>query len=151
MDTVEPDYVEPEQVNDSRVYGSTAAAARGTLDESILSTFQRDFYEINDKLKKVVYPNFPLGSISTADQHVFQGTDVWAPLCFIILYSVFSASQHGSFAAYFIMCWLLISVMATHLKLLRPHEAMSVSYTHLDVYKRQVQPPSRHLQTRCST
>ena len=86
MDTIEPDFIETETGNG---YGSTlSTSARGTLDESIVSTFKRDFHEINDKLKKVVYPHFPLGSPSAQDQHVFQGTD-------------------------------------------------PVSYTHLDVYKRQ--------------
>ncbi|CAG98352.1 Yip4p [Kluyveromyces lactis] len=133
MDTIEPDFIETETGNG---YGSTlSTSARGTLDESIVSTFKRDFHEINDKLKKVVYPHFPLGSPSAQDQHVFQGTDLWAPLCFIILYSLFLSKGRGRFSSFFITCWLVISAMATHLKLLNPHEPMSwMSYLSLAGY-----------------
>ncbi|CDO95888.1 unnamed protein product [Kluyveromyces dobzhanskii CBS 2104] len=136
MDTIEPDFIETEPQLAGNNYGSTlSTTVRGSLDESIASTFKRDVHEINDKLKKVVYPNFPLGSPTPQDQHVFQGTDLWAPLCFIILYSLFLSKGPGRFSTFFITCWLLISAMATHLKLLNPHEPMSwMSYLSLAGY-----------------
>ncbi|BAO39438.1 hypothetical protein C6P41_003941 [Kluyveromyces marxianus] len=137
-DTIQPDFIEADDapLRDNNNYGSTfSTSQRGTLDESIAATFKRDVHEINDKLKKVVYPHFPLGGPTAQDQHVFQGTDLWAPLCFIILYSLFLSKGRGKFSTFFITCWLLISTMATHLKLLNPHEPMSwMSYLSLAGY-----------------
>lgn len=136
MDTIEPDFLDPEPIEAHENYGITIPhSSRGTLDESIFSTFQRDYYEIHGKLRKVVFPNFPIGSTDSHIEQVFQGTDLWAPLFFIILYSFFTSHGHRHFSGYFLLSWLLIGVMATHLKLMKPHEHMSwMSYVSLSGY-----------------
>lgn len=114
-DSIEPDVflsVEP----------NVSTQSRGTLDEPIIDTFKRDLLEINSQLSKVIYPNFPLIGSSSINQedvgtHTSGKTDLWAPLCFIILFSLFVSYNNLTFSGLFILCWILVLIMAFHLKL----------------------------------
>lgn len=107
---------------------------RGTLDESVMETLQRDLFEINSRLKQVVYPHFPASVIASIDDSTFatpvcHSSDLWAPLTFIILYSLIVSHAKSLFSSLFITCWSILVVMALHLRLTKPHQPVSlISY-----------------------
>ncbi|CAG58403.1 uncharacterized protein GVI51_D01661 [Nakaseomyces glabratus] len=162
---IEPDFIEPDvPVRDGSNGNSSAAGSRGiaglsgnmetssgdwnrgTLDESVLATFKRDIYDINSKLKQVVYPHLPShrymattsgdqDSAQGANEDIFNSSDFWAPLTFIILYSVCVSHAKGLFSSVFVSCWFVLVVMALHLKLTKPYQnATLLSYVSLSGY-----------------
>ena len=127
---------------------------RGTLDESVYETLRRDIVNINTTLKKVVYPHFPSGRLLRAiplpssDQEAQQQqqqlpdtedipkhSDLWAPLLFVILYSLFVSHARAIFSGLFVLTWAVLLVMSLHLRLTKPREnANVVSYASLSGY-----------------
>ena len=130
--------------------GSTSE--RGTLDESVYETLRRDISNINTTLKKVVYPHFPSGRLLRAiplpssDQEaqlqqlsntedIPKHSDLWAPLLFVILYSLFVSHAKAIFSGLFVLTWAVLLVMSLHLRLTKPREnANVVSYASLSGY-----------------
>ncbi|SMN18499.1 similar to Saccharomyces cerevisiae YGL198W YIP4 Protein that interacts with Rab GTPases, localized to late Golgi vesicles [Maudiozyma saulgeensis] len=130
--------------------------SRGTLDETILETLRRDFTEINTTLKKVVYPHFPsrqlLSSTSTMitneslssssnsanDQSIADisaNCDLWAPLIFVITYSLCVSHAHTLFSSLFVLCWTLLLIMSLHMRLTKPYENVNmITYISLSGY-----------------
>lgn len=120
--------------------------SRGTLDETVLQTLKRDIYDINSKLKQVVYPHMPSsrymaagtaedGATTGTDDQIFNSSDFWAPLAFIILYSVCVSHAKTLFSSVFVSSWFVLLVMALHLKLTKPYQNASLlSYISLSGY-----------------
>lgn len=134
-DSIEPDYVEPVAAPSGAL--PTTSNARGTLDEPVADTFKRDVSQINAKLRQVVYPHFPvaLGTGDLADDQEFvKGADLWAPLSFIILFSLTLSQAHSLFSSLFVLCWSILLVVAFHLKLTRQTPGSLLSYVSLSGY-----------------
>ncbi|CCH61587.1 hypothetical protein TBLA_0F00430 [Henningerozyma blattae CBS 6284] len=114
-----------------------SAPLRGTLDETILQTLKRDLLNINFRLRQVVYPHFPTGRSLTQGssqqtnnvQDIAAHCDLWAPLLFIISYSLAVSHAHSLFSSLFVSCWSVLIIMALHLRLTKPYDSVSlVSY-----------------------
>ncbi|CCE62748.1 hypothetical protein TPHA_0D01070 [Tetrapisispora phaffii CBS 4417] len=130
----------------NQIIADATGISRGTLDESVLDTLKRDIIEINNRLKQVVYPHFPSsyalaggvsqvnGGNSVDDLHA-QSSDLWAPLTFVISYSLIVSHAQSLFSSLFITCWFILLVLALHLRLTKPHQSMSlISYISLSGY-----------------
>ncbi|KAL3229002.1 Protein YIP4 [Nakaseomyces bracarensis] len=161
---IEPDFIEPDvpvsgggnsnvsNGNDNAVSGLSGTMDvagglnRGTLDESVAETLKRDVYDINSKLKQVVYPHLPSSrymaagtedsnSNNSSSDELFNSSDFWAPLAFIILYSVCVSHAKTLFSSIFVSSWFVLLVMALHLKLTKPYQNASLlSYISLSGY-----------------
>ncbi|CAB4252413.1 similar to Saccharomyces cerevisiae YGL198W YIP4 Protein that interacts with Rab GTPases, localized to late Golgi vesicles [Maudiozyma barnettii] len=129
---------------------------RGTLDENVLETLRRDLFEINSTLKKVVYPHFPsrqlLSSTSTmvneslssssptspnnqSIEDISANCDLWAPLIFVITYSLCVSHAHTLFSSLFVLCWILLLIMSLHMRLTKPYENVNmITYISLSGY-----------------
>lgn len=149
-----------ESINDDDIIqdnsGATNKSSRGTLDESIVQTLKRDFNDINSTLKKVVYPHFPsrqlLSSRANSTENLPQDTtqsineqpniedisansDLWAPLIFIITYSLCVSHAHTLFSSLFVLCWIMLLIMSLHMRLTKPYENVNlISYISLSGY-----------------
>ncbi|CCK71198.1 Yip4p KNAG_0G01400 [Huiozyma naganishii CBS 8797] len=146
MDSVEADFTEPDVAAAGiGLQGQMAPQYnRGTLDETVIKTLKRDVLEINARLKMVVYPHFPtrafLQAAATSEQQ--QGSesidshcDMWAPLTFVIVYSLCVSHAKALFSSIFVCCWFVLLVMALHLRLAKPYDNVSViSYVSLSGY-----------------
>lgn len=135
---IEPDVVESVGLSDP-VADVRATSSRGTLDETVFETFKRDIFEINGRLKQVVYPHFVLNRQATSEQETGAAVhcDLWAPLAFIILYSVSVSRSHAKslFSGLFVSMWGALALMALHLRLVKPHEQHSLmSYVSMSGY-----------------
>ncbi|CAI4039092.1 hypothetical protein SMKI_07G0630 [Saccharomyces mikatae IFO 1815] len=146
--TIEPDFIEPE--GPLAVSGGAAdsiggvlqtSGSRGTLDETVLQTLKRDVVDINSRLKQVVYPHFPSffscseDGLETSDKDISANCDLWAPLAFIILYSLFVSHARSLFSSLFVSSWFVLLVMALHLRLTKPHQKVSlISYISISGY-----------------
>lgn len=147
--TIEPDFIEA----DAPMVAAGVAAAttdgafqdpgsRGTLDETVLETLKRDVVDINSRLKQVVYPHFPSffcqcseGMGAANDNDISANCDLWAPLAFIILYSLFVSHAQSLFSSLFVSSWFILLVMALHLRLTKPHQKVSlISYISISGY-----------------
>lgn len=161
---IEPDFIEPDvpvqASSGNSSSGNTGSANnvsglsgnmdvigglnRGTLDESVAHTLKRDVYDINSKLKQVVYPHMPsrryMAEGTTEDgqnndDQIFSSSDFWAPLAFIILYAVCVSHAKTLFSSVFVSSWFVLLVMALHLKLTKPRQNASLlSYISLSGY-----------------
>lgn len=114
---------------------------RGTLDESILKTLKRDVTNINYRLKQVVYPHFPkfvntrISQSTQLSNDIASHCDLWAPLIFIICYSLAVSHAHSLFSSLFTSCWFILLVISFHLKLVKPEDSISlISYVSLAGY-----------------
>ncbi|CCC68627.1 hypothetical protein NCAS_0B05430 [Naumovozyma castellii] len=167
QDTIEPDFIEPDSVSYGGLDSTAPAPAtsattaggeynpfetttnpvkRGTLDEPVISTIKRDIFEINARLRQVVYPHFPTrtlissteppnGSTEVTSGDISVHCDLWAPLCFIILYALCVSHAKSLFSSLFVSCWFILLVMALHLKLTKPFDNVSlISYVSLAGY-----------------
>ncbi|AJR95724.1 Yip4p [Saccharomyces cerevisiae YJM1242] len=146
--TIEPDFIEPDAplaasggVADNIGGTMQNSGSRGTLDETVLQTLKRDVVEINSRLKQVVYPHFPSffspsdDGIGAADNDISANCDLWAPLAFIILYSLFVSHARSLFSSLFVSSWFILLVMALHLRLTKPHQRVSlISYISISGY-----------------
>ncbi|KAG0667813.1 hypothetical protein C6P45_005363 [Maudiozyma exigua] len=150
-----------ESINDDIIQDNSAEttkSSRGTLDESIIQTLKRDINDINLTLKKVVYPHFPsrqlLSSRGNSTDNLPQETttqsineqqpniedisansDLWAPLIFIITYSLCVSHAHTLFSSLFVLCWIMLLIMSLHMRLTKPYENVNlISYVSLSGY-----------------
>lgn len=135
---IEPDVVESAGLSDPMT-DVRATSNRGTLDETIFETFKRDVLEINARLRQVVYPHFVLSPQVAADLESDAAVhcDLWAPLAFIILYSVFVSRSNAKslFSGLFVSLWGALVLMAVHLRLVKPYEKNSLmSYISMSGY-----------------
>ena len=138
-DVVEPDFIEsdysqqpswtasnlPQNVDNGELHiPSGARISRGTLDETAAQTLKRDLHQINNRLKQVVYPHFPIRSADTEGAPVLESssndrcTDLWAPLVFTLAYSVALSRASDRFSGSFVFSWAVIIAMAVHLSLI---------------------------------
>ncbi|CCF57281.1 hypothetical protein KAFR_0C02880 [Kazachstania africana CBS 2517] len=132
-------YVSPE-LNSGSTHLYSTTMKRGTLDESIMETLKRDIFDINSRLKQVVYPHMPTRQLlATTEEDADRGNaeleqisshcDLWAPLCFTILYSLFVSHAKSLFSSIFVLSWITVCVMALHLRLVKPYENVAlISY-----------------------
>ncbi|QHS73148.1 Yip4p [Saccharomyces paradoxus] len=146
--TIEPDFIEPDAplsaprgAADSIGGVLQNSGSRGTLDETVLQTLKRDVVEINSRLKQVVYPHFPSffscsdDGVGVEDNDISANCDLWAPLAFIILYSLFVSHARSLFSSLFVSSWFILLVMALHLRLTKPQQKVSViSYISISGY-----------------
>ncbi|EDO18138.1 hypothetical protein Kpol_1031p44 [Vanderwaltozyma polyspora DSM 70294] len=128
---------------DGGIVADTTPLNRGTLDETVMETITRDLMDINSRLKQVVYPHFPTGdvlgggSVTEVDNNdiISNNSDLWAPLTFIILYSLFVSHAKSLFSTLFVSCWVVLLVMALHLRLTKPYQTGSlISYISISGY-----------------
>ncbi|EJS43796.1 yip4p [Saccharomyces arboricola H-6] len=143
--TIEPDFIEADtpMAGVAGVAGNEGGVSqdvsnRGTLDETVLETLKRDVVDINSRLKQVVYPHFPslfscwcngASSNAASENNISANCDLWAPLAFIILYSLFVSHARSLFSSLFVSSWFILLVMALHLRLTKPHQKVSlISY-----------------------
>ncbi|CCD23310.1 Yip4p NDAI_0B02750 [Naumovozyma dairenensis CBS 421] len=159
---IEPDVIEPDTTTNHGSTGPSPSSIanangtanpfaspsdpikRGTLDESVLTTLKRDVSEINSRLKQVVYPHFPTrtllptsepGNSIESNVDISGHSDLWAPLTFIILYSLCVSHAKSLFSSIFVSCWFILLVMALHLRLTKPYDNISlISYISLSGY-----------------
>ncbi|SCW01083.1 LAFE_0D04698g1_1 [Lachancea fermentati] len=150
-DTVEPDYVEGLGISSGNGGGyglntpsagdlengfasgplnggeNLGASVRGTLDEPVSATLKRDIYEINGRLKQVVYPHFPFGAgVAAEESEITASADLWAPLCFTILYALALSFGRTLFSSLFVLSWASMLAMGLHLRATKPHAAVSL-------------------------
>ena len=131
--------------------GDMSGSARGTLDESVMATLRRDVDGINATLRKVVYPHFPsrqllAGSAAEAApplsssgegsiEDISANCDLWAPLLFVITYSLCVSHARSLFSSLFVLCWALLLCMSLHLRLTKPRENVNlITYISLAGY-----------------
>ncbi|SCU87835.1 LAMI_0D07668g1_1 [Lachancea mirantina] len=125
-DLIEPDYEAAADSRDLETGGIAVGLGqdtRGTLDESIAATLKRDVTQINSRLKQVVYPHFPFGNaaVQTETGETLSGStsdsaDLWAPLCFSILYALALSRGKSLFSSIFVLAWAALLAMGIHLK-----------------------------------
>ena len=132
---------------------SGGSSSCGTLDESVLATLRRDVDGINATLRKVVYPHFPsrqlLSSADSAEaaanplsstgdgtiEDISANCDLWAPLLFVIAYSLCVSHARSLFSSLFVLCWALLLCMSLHLRLTKPRENVNlITYVSLAGY-----------------
>lgn len=132
---------------------SMSTSGRGTLDESTLETLKRDINDINTTLKKVVYPHFPSRQLlassateatereqrqstaSSSAEDISANCDLWAPLMFVITYSLCVSHAKALFSSLFVLCWTLLLIMSLHMRLTKPYENVNlITYISLSGY-----------------
>jgi hypothetical protein len=114
----------------------------GTLDESVSKTILRDLAHIKNRLWIVLYPaslkkmflpmsmsdinEEDLNNLQTSIQEenakyendsVVDSPELWAPLIFNLIYSKILSASHNSFAFFFLLTWLSMTIISYHLKI----------------------------------
>ncbi|KAF0269541.1 hypothetical protein FOG51_03139 [Hanseniaspora uvarum] len=114
----------------------------GTLDEPVSTTILRDLTHIKSRLWLVLYPAslkkmflpMTMSDINEEDldhfnetiqeeymkndsESVVESPELWAPLIFNLVYSKILSGSHNSFAFFFIMTWLMMTILSYHLKI----------------------------------
>lgn len=116
------------------------AMKRGTLDESIVQTLTKDIFDIIERLKLTFTP---ILRISVTDDEVMdlaKSCDMWAPLLFIIAYSLCVSHGKSIFSTLFMFCWFVLLLMGLHLRLIEPTRKISlISYISLCGYPLSLQ------------
>lgn len=155
---VPPSTIQANLGGSNQVESDAFRATRGTLDESIARTLKRDIKDIDARLRQVVYPHFPTtqfmeqisaltaetsmtnnsGSQETSSfdsKDIMESCDMWAPLLFVIIYSLCVSHAKTMFSSLFVSCWFLLLVMALHLRLINPFRHISlITYISLSGY-----------------
>lgn len=114
----------------------------GTLDEPVSKTILRDLSHIKNRLWIVLYPAslkkmflpLSMSDINEEDldnlqsslqeetsrnenDSVVESPELWAPLVFNLVYSKILSGSHNSFAFFFLLTWLSMTILSYHLKI----------------------------------
>lgn len=108
---------------------------RGTLDESVMETLSKDFFDIMERLKLTFTPILRINSTDEDISSLATSCDMWAPLLFIIFYSLCVSHGKSIFSTLFLFCWFTLFLMGLHLRLIEPTRRISlISYLSLCGY-----------------
>lgn len=149
MDNPAPDYSNPffESGMETSQTGANGIAAdvnpvmkRGTLDESVVETLTKDFFDIVERLKLTFTPILGLNVSDDEINDLAKSCDMWAPLLFIIFYSLCVSHGKSIFSTLFMFCWFTLLLMGLHLRLIEPTRKISlISYISLCGYPLSLQ------------
>lgn len=114
----------------------------GTLDEPVSRTILRDLAHIKNRLWIVLYPaslkkmflpmtmsdineealdnlqrSIQEGNSMNEKDSVVDSPELWAPLIFNLVYSKILSASHNSFAFFFLLTWLSMTILSYHLKI----------------------------------
>ena len=113
----------------------TAAMRRGTLDESVIETLSKDTHDIMERLKLTFTPILNINVPDEDIDDLSKSCDMWAPLLFIIFYSLCVSHGKSIFSTLFLFCWFTLFLMGLHLRLIEPTRKISlISYISLCGY-----------------
>lgn len=116
------------------------AVKRGTLDESIMETLKKDLFDILERLKLTFAPLLGMNVTDDEIADLSRSCDMWAPLLFIIFYSLCVSHGKSIFSTLFLFCWFVLLLMGLHLRLIEPTRKISlISYISLCGYSLSLQ------------
>ncbi|CAL9733559.1 protein Yip4p [Monosporozyma servazzii] len=122
------------------VSDANPAMRRGTLDESIVQTLTKDVLDIFERLKLTFTPILGINVTDDEILDLAKSCDMWAPLLFIIFYSLCVSHGKSIFSTLFMFCWFVLLLMGLHLRLIEPTRKISlISYISLCGYPLSLQ------------
>ena len=111
------------------------AMERGTLDESVVETLSKDIHDIMKRLKLTFAPLLRINVSNEDINDLSKSCDMWAPLLFIIFYSLCVSRGKSIFSTLFLFSWFTLFFMGLHLRLIEPTRKISlISYISLCGY-----------------